>query len=35
MKEEVTLNTKEQRQLVILNQVEVKQLSRDKAKELL
>jgi transposase len=35
MKEEVTLNTKEQRRLVILNQVEVKQLSRDKAKELL
>lgn len=35
MKEEVTLNIKEQRRLVILNQVEVKQLSRDKAKELL
>jgi transposase len=35
MKEEVTLNSKEQRRLVILNQVEVKQLSRDKAKELL
>ena len=35
MKEEVTLNNKEQRRLVILNQVEVKQLSRDKAKELL
>jgi transposase len=35
MKEEVTLNTKEQRRLVILNQVEVKQLSRNKAKELL
>ncbi len=35
MKEEVTLNTKEQRRLVILNQVEVKQLSRDKARELM
>lgn len=35
MKEEVTLNTKEQKRLVILNQVEVKQLSRDKAKELM
>jgi transposase len=35
MKEEVTLNIKEQRRLVILNQVEVKKLSRDKAKELL
>jgi transposase len=35
MKEEVTLNTKEQRRLVILNQMEVKHLSRDKAKELL
>jgi transposase len=35
MKEEVTLNTKEQKRLIILNQVEVKQLSRDKAKELL
>jgi len=35
MKEEVTLNTKEQKRLIILNKVEVKQLSRDKAKELL
>jgi transposase len=35
MKEDVTLNLKEQRRLVILNQVEVKQLSLDKAKELL
>jgi transposase len=35
MKEEVTLNIKEQRRLVIFNQVEVKLLSRDKAKELL
>lgn len=35
MKEEVTLNIKEQRRLVLLNQVEVKRLSRDKAKELM
>jgi transposase len=35
MKEEVTLNPKEQRRLMILNQVEAKELSRPKAVELL
>ena len=35
MKEEVTLNFKEQRRLLVLNQVETKQLNRAKATELL